>query len=381
MEREPAAGVHGVRALTPPGRRPAGPAEPSGSAHRGARVPIPEPAADDAPASWSGLLAHLPQALAGRLQTLPSSVQGQVDEIRITAGQPLWVLLTAGEGFVTDEGALVSDPQRAPKVDEAQLRACLERMTASSWYAVQEQVRHGFLILPGGHRVGLAGEVQVVNGRIERFRHIRGLVIRRARAVTGCAADLLPRLLDGRSRGPGREGRRGSLLSALLIGPPATGKTTLLRDLVRLVSRGDMEGLAPRRVAVIDERGEIAAAGAFDLGPRTAVLEQCPKTAGLGLALRALSPEVLATDELGGPEDASAVAEAVRAGVTVLATAHAADLHDLFHRLQLRPLVRAAAFERIVVLRRQPRPGSWSAIYRRRPDGQWVPVDHGSDGG
>ncbi|HEY8487495.1 MAG TPA: AAA family ATPase [Thermaerobacter sp.] len=319
-------------------------------------------------AAWDALLQSLAPSLADRLARLAPQVQGQVDEVRVVAGAPLWVLLAGGEGFVDAAGRLVPHPGQAPAVTAAEVAACLERMTASSWYAVQEEARQGFLTLPGGHRVGLAGEVQVDGGRIERFRRVDGLVIRRARPVPGCAVPLLPRLVEP---GPGAP----RLASTLVIGAPASGKTTLLRDLARLASTGRAGTLAPQRVAVVDERGELAAGGAFDLGPRTVVLAHCPKETGIPLALRALSPEVLVTDELGGPGDAAAVAEAVHAGVTVVATAHAGSPADLEARRQLRALEATGTFRRLVQLARRPRPGTAVAVYARGTGGRWIALD------
>lgn len=323
---------------------------------------------DDADATWASLLRSLAPSLADRLQRLAPEVHRRVDEVRLVAGSPIWLLLAGGEGFVDATGRLVASPGQAPAVTAAEVAGCLERMTASSWYAVQEQARQGFLTLPGGHRVGLAGEVQVEGGRVERFRKVRGLVIRRARPVSGGAIPLLPWLVE-----PGRPGPR--LASTLLIGAPASGKTTLLRDLARLASTGVTGTLVPQRVAVVDERGELAAGGAFDLGPRTAVLEHCPKDAGIALALRALSPEVLVTDELGGPGDAAAVAEATHAGVTVVATAHAGSPADLEARRQLRALEATGAFRRLVQLARHPRPGTAVAVYARGPGGRWIALE------
>ncbi|ADU51297.1 AAA ATPase [Thermaerobacter marianensis DSM 12885] len=346
-----------------------GPAPDGGTSPAGpgrSAPPLREPGAcGEGP--WAALVQCLAPSLARRLERLDPLLRDRIDELRITAGHPLWLLLAGGEGFVDEAGRLVAEPRRAPAVTAAEVAACLERMTASSWYAVQEQARQGFLTLPGGHRVGLAGEVQVEGGRIERFRRVRGLVIRRARAVEGCAAPLLPWLVER-----GRAGPR--LASTLLLGPPASGKTTLLRDLARLAGTGLPGRLTAQRVAVVDERGELAAGGAFDLGPRTAVLEHCPKQAGIVLALRALSPEVLITDELGGPGDAVAVADAVRAGVTVVATAHARGPADLAGRRQLRALEATGAFARLVVLDRWPQPGTPAAVYARGAGGRWVPL-------
>ncbi len=367
----------GAAATGGPGAIPGGPGAASGArataAPGGGAAPGPDAASPGAEATWASLLESLAPALAERLRRVPPQVHRQVDEVRVVAGSPVWLLLAGGEGFVDAAGRLVPVPGQAPAVTPAEVAECLERMTASSWYAVQEQARQGFLTLPGGHRVGLAGEVQVEGGRVERFRRVRGLVIRRARPVSGCATPLLPYLVEPARPGP-------CLASTLPIGAPASGKTTLLRDLARLASAGVPGTLAGRRVAVVDERGELAAGGAFDLGPRTAVLEHCPKEAGIPLALRALSPEVLVTDELGGPHDAAAVAEAVHAGVTVVATAHAGSVADLEARRQLRALEATGAFRRLVQLTRHPRPGTVEAVYARGPGGRWIALTSGGRG-
>jgi len=316
---------------------------------------------------WDEIMRYLPPTLARRLAALPPVTRQLAEEIRIAIGRPLWVLTPVGDGFVTGGGGLVDDPGAAPPVSGEELSACLERMTASSWYAVEEQARQGFLTLPGGHRVGLAGEVQVVNGRIERFRTVRGLVIRRARQVKGCADGVVGRLVE-------RRHGRVRLASTLLIGAPGSGKTTLLRELARLASLGLPGTLPGLRVAVVDERGELAGGGTFDLGPRTEVLEHCPKAAGILLALRALSPQVVITDEIGGPEDAAAVAEAMNAGVSVLASAHAGEPAEVARRRHLWPLLEAAAFSRLVRLERRSVPGRCTGVYRLQPGGEWEPV-------
>ena len=63
--------------------------------------------------------------------------------------------------------------------------------------------------------------------------------------------------------------------------------------------------------------------------------------------LRAMSPDVLATDELGGAMDMQAVTDAARAGVSVLATLHGRDEHALDG---MQTLLRQGVFDRFAVL-------------------------------
>jgi stage III sporulation protein AA len=154
----------------------------------------------------------------------------------------------------------------------------------------------------------------------------------------------------------------------LLISPPRAGKTTILRDLVRLLSSGipdlHFPGLS---VGVVDERGELAACydgvPQHDLGPRVDVLDHCPKALGMLMLLRSMSPQVVATDEIGRPEDVTALWEMVNTGLSVLATAHASSWEELEQRPYLRDLVRDRIFQRYVFLSRRRGPGTVDGIW------------------
>jgi len=68
------------------------------------------------------------------------------------------------------------------------------------------------------------------------------------------------------------------------------------------------------------------------------------------LCLRALSPDVIVTDEIGREEDLAAIKEAINSGVAVVATAHASSLADLKKRLFFSALLAEHAFSRLIVL-------------------------------
>ncbi len=128
-----------------------------------------------------------------------------------------------------------------------------------------------------------------------------------------------------------------------------------MRDLARCLSDGVKElGIAGFKVAVVDERSEIA--GSFqgmpqlDVGERTDVLDACPKAEGMMMLLRSMGPEVIVTDEIGRPEDIAAIEEVIHAGVTVVATAHGSSLAELRARPGLRRLLDEQVFERALIL-------------------------------
>ena len=184
------------------------------------------------------------------------------------------------------------------------------------------------------------------------FSSVTGLCIRIMREVKDCAAPLLNYAVHD-----------GELLSVLLLSPPGCGKTTMLRDLIRIASNG-LYGVHPKRVGVADERFELAAGadGDFyaDLGVRTDVISGTSKADAMVRILSALSPQILATDELNVARDCAALLDARGRGVKVLATAHGAGPEDPVRRPMLRMLMKERVFDRLAVLTGV---GTLSAVY------------------
>ncbi|PSR24144.1 MAG: stage III sporulation protein AA [Sulfobacillus acidophilus] len=289
---------------------------------------------------------YLPEPWRQALRELPRDLSATVEEVRFRVGRQ--VFLYGADWIRPLSHALIPD-----RVSFGELDRILGALVEHSLYARMEELRQGYITLPGGHRVGVVGRAVLKEGRIETMREISGLNLRIGRPIEGPGQQLTERVQDLTAGG-----------SWLLVSPPRAGKTTLLRDLVRYRSN---QG---KRVVVVDERSEIAGfggAGVFghDLGYHTDVLDGWPKVEGVEVALRTLGPEIIAIDELGGRTDLDAVLRARYAGVEVLATVHARTISDLFQRPPWRRALRQRVFDAVIFLTVLPMVGTVDHV--------WVP--------
>jgi len=323
---------------------------------------------------WNAVLDWLPATLRTALSKLPPHWADVAEEIRIREGRPLEVVAAGTYTFVGPDGGATPDAASALRPTKDDCLRLLDRVTNHSVYTMEEQLRRGYITVRGGHRIGLAGRAVLEKGTVRALQHIGGFNVRIAREVRGCAAPLMPALWDAAAN---------RFHHALIVSPPQRGKTTLLRDAARLVSSGGWAGRGggirspdrARKVGIVDERSEIAAcvdgSPSFDVGPRTDVLDGCPKAEGMMMMIRSLSPEVLVVDEIGRPEDAEAVLDALHAGIAVIATAHGRDVEEVAGRPSLAPLFAGRVFARFVTL--APGGPTGTILDVRDRDGRRVP--------
>ena len=261
--------------------------------------------------AWKELLAVLPPRVRREVEGMNPM---ELWEIRIRQDRPTELVSSRGSIWLET------------KATGEDIRFCINTASRYSPWAAQTMGR-GYLTAPGGHRIGLGGEVTVNEGRVTGFREADSLCIRVAHDVTGIGKPF------GNLRG-----------SVLIIGPPGSGKTTLLRDLCREISKRET-------VAVVDERGELFPIG-YERGKALDVLSLCPKPEGIDMALRTLGPATIAVDEITGENDAQALLRAGWCGVRLVATAHAASVDDLKKRPIYRTLWENRLFEHLLTCHR-----------------------------
>ena len=271
------------------------------------------------------VLHCLPPQIRSRIQQLSAAELAQVQEIRLRAERPVCIQIHGREQLLQPESVL------SQKAVEQVFQAVCEY----SVYRYAKEIAEGFVTIAGGNRVGIAGSAVYQEGKLVQMRHISGLNFRVSHAVTGCAESLYRRTC---ARQP---------VSLLLVGAVGSGKTTMLRDLCRLLG-------ASHRLTLVDERSEIAAVhhgvSQSDVGLHTDVLDGFPRAEGLLTALRVMTPEVLVCDEIGTEADAQAILRIHGCGVPVIASAHGTSWEDLERRPVLRQLLEQGVFRYAAIL-------------------------------
>ncbi len=309
--------------------------------------------------TWSEVLSIFPLNIKEIISNVDWRILKDTEEIRLRALRPLMLGLSQADIMISAKGRPVMNDTEAYHITRDDLERCLQVISGSSIYALEEEIRSGFITVSGGHRVGITGKAVLENGKVKTLKYISGLNIRISREIIGAASDLMPKIVDR---------ARGTIFHTMIFSPPKCGKTTVLRDAVRVISDGDPKlGLVGQTVGLVDERSEIA--GCYrgipqrKVGMRTDVLDGCPKAEGMIMLLRSMGPSVIATDEIGRIEDVRALEEVLYAGVKVVFTVHGSSIEELSSRPSLNYLFKLGVIERFVLLGREMHAGVVKKVY------------------
>lgn len=285
-----------------------------------------------------------------------------VQEIRLRINQPIIFKENGREFYITEKGQKSLNYCNGICATAKELKNMVDAACGYSGYAFEEEISRGYVTIGGGHRMGLVGRTVITEKGIQTLKYISGLNIRVAHPVKGCGEKWKKYFY-----------KKKTPCHTLLISPPGCGKTTLLRDVIRMFSDGDEQhpGVS---VSVVDERSEIAGMyrgiSTHELGMRTDVLDGCPKAYGMEMVLRSMAPEVLAVDEI-GIMDVPYIENALRCGCKVLATMHGEGLNDYLKKPGFSNFVKEQVFERYFILEKTKTPGTVCKVYDEKFEVMW----------
>lgn len=238
----------------------------------------------------------------------------EIQEIRLRVNRPAAVSVKNSIRYITADGQLTYNPEFGVIADHRDLQKTFEAVCQYSVHSFQREITEGFVTVRGGHRAGICGTSVIRDFSVENVKNISSVNFRIAREVKGCADELCNKIFGA------------GLCSVLIAGAPGSGKTTMLRDMARILG-------GRFKTAVIDERGELAAVmngvPQNDVGINTDVFDGYSKPLGIMTALRVMSPQIIICDEIGSEEDFKALYRASNSGVCAAASIHAANMDEL----------------------------------------------------
>lgn len=285
------------------------------------------------------IMGIFPENLRVLLRKGLDGIWGNLEEIRLRVNRPLIIGTSGGNFAILKDGSLSPALGGAYIVSDSDIRQVFCNLCENSVYAYEEEIRQGYITVKGGHRAGFCGKAVVRDGRTETIRDINAVNIRVAKEWIGCGSGYIDEIMQN-----------GRVINTLVVSPPGCGKTTLLRDLTRLISNSGM------KVSVVDERGEIGACYCSvpqnDLGVQTDIIEDAPKKEAIPIMLRSMSPQVIICDEIATESDVKSIKKCFGSGVAVIASAHSGSVEEAKSNPLLKGLFGGNGFRKIIFLAR-----------------------------
>lgn len=287
--------------------------------------------------NYDFIVKTLNSFISSRMVNVPQEIKNSAQEIRLRVNRPISISCPDETYYITSNGCVCNVPLEGKMfcLNRKEISEIFNNMCNYSIYAKQNEIKNGFITLKGGHRAGICGTAVFENNNISNIRDISSINIRIANEHKNCSKPILDRI--------------NNISGGLLVcGVPCSGKTTILRDLARLLSTS-----FSKKVALIDSRSEIAGTykGTFqkDIG-MSDVLDGYSKKEGFSHSLRCLSPDIIICDEIGDESDVCAIESALNSGVSVIASIHCGSKRELSQKKSIKKLISLGGFKNIVLL-------------------------------
>jgi len=280
------------------------------------------------------VLKYFPSNLKNILINEIGDKEELIEEIRIRTKKPVILKFRDFEKIVRY------------MVGQEEILNILQLICENSIYSYQNQIAEGFVTVSGGHRVGISGSCVIEKGKVININYISSLNFRISKQVFGCSENILEHILNL---------NENTVFNSLIVSPPGSGKTTILRDITRQISSGiKKQKFKGINVGVVDERGEIAALykgiPQNDIGIKTDIMDNVFKNVGMKMLIRSMSPQVIVADEIGSLEDIEVINYAMCCGCKGIFTAHGEKIEDLYLNPVIKTLINTHIFERIFFL-------------------------------
>ncbi len=276
--------------------------------------------------SISGAIELLSGKPLEALKSLDADKLAEIDEIRLRVSRP--VSLSVGQRDIVLNNAIALSED---------IEHTFKTAFSYSMHSYSKELSLGYITTSGGNRVGICGTAVTASDKytVDTLKYISSVNIRIAREIKGCADGIVGSCF------------RSGLSGLLIVGPPSSGKTTVLRDLCRQLGNR-------YKISLIDELNEISAThrnfAHNDVGCLTDVFVGYPKHIGVSTAVRVMSPRAIVADEIGSEDDCKALEYALHSGVKLITAVHGESVSDARKKPAVERLIRDGAFDCAVEL-------------------------------
>ena len=283
---------------------------------------------------FKNAIQNLPENMIYILNTIPKEIKENAKEIKMRLGRKIAIKYKEDIYYINKI------------LNKEEIEEIFKSICGYSVHSHIEEIKKGFITLKGGHRSGISGTAVYENNELINIKNISSINLRIARQIFGSSNQILNKLKE-------------NVGNLLIVGPPASGKTTILKDIAKNLNK--------KSVAIIDSRGEIAASlngePQNDIG-NADVFDFFNRKDGIVFAIRTMNPQYIICDEIGDESDIEAISMCVGTGVKLIATAHGENLEEFKQRKIIEKILKTKAFSNIVFLEGEKNPCKINSILK-----------------